>query len=720
MGQRILLFFAVSLLHAQVSLTTLGTPHKEDFNSLINTGNSAVLPPGWLLLETGTSPTVDQKYTASTGALNSGDAYSFGAPSSTERAYGMLQSGTNVATIGAAFTNNTGSTVTSLTITYTGEQWRLGATGRNDRLDFQYSPGATSLSSGTWLDVDALDFIAPNATGTIGELDGNLPANRATVTFTIAGLNIANGATFAIRWNDFNANGADDGLAIDDFSLTPNGTVSGTPNLTINDVTVIEGNGTEGNAATTNATFTVSLSSPAPAGGVTFRISTADGTATAGSDYVAQTLDNQTIPAGGTSYTFTVLVNGDTSIEPDETFLVNITNITAATAGDTQGLGTILNDDFAPVTLTAIHIIQGSGIESLLTGQIVTTSGVVTARTSNGYFLQTPDALVDNDENTSEGIFVFTSSTPTVAVGQFVQSTGLIVEFRPATDPKSRSITELTQSAVAILKSGEPLPAAVMLTAPTPEGGIDQLERFEGMRVAAPDLTVVAPTSGTINEPNATSTSNGVLFAVGLDVAQPRREAGIDLLNLPSNPETACAAGVNCALPVFDANPERIRIDTDGILGQTALDVNTGATLWNVIGVLHYGFRAYTILPTEKLTVSGTPVTVTAAPIPAADTVAIAAMNVERLFDTVDDPGVSDVVVTAAAFKGRLQKISKTIRDLLRSPDVVALEEVENLNVAQSLAMQVNNDSVAEGSPNPGYRGHRRRVSGEDIYGDGG
>ena len=101
MGQQILLFFAVSLLHAQVSLTTLGTPHKEDFNSLINTGNSAVLPPGWLLLETGTSPTVDQKYTASTGALNSGDAYSFGAPSSTERAYGMLQSGTNVATIGA-------------------------------------------------------------------------------------------------------------------------------------------------------------------------------------------------------------------------------------------------------------------------------------------------------------------------------------------------------------------------------------------------------------------------------------------------------------------------------------------------------------------------------------------------------------------------------------------------------------------------------------------
>ncbi|WP_206208816.1 Calx-beta domain-containing protein, partial [Vogesella mureinivorans] len=79
------------------------------------------------------------------------------------------------------------------------------------------------------------------------------------------------------------------------------------PNLVINDVTA-----NEGNAGITNFTFTVSLSAPAGPGGVTFDIGTANGSATAGVDYVASTLTSQTIPAGSSTYTFTVLVNGDT------------------------------------------------------------------------------------------------------------------------------------------------------------------------------------------------------------------------------------------------------------------------------------------------------------------------------------------------------------------------------------------------------------------------
>jgi len=54
---------------------------------------------------------------------------------------------------------------------------------------------------------------------------------------------------------------------------------------------------------------------------VTFDIATADGTATAGSDYTAKTLTAQTILAGNSTYTFDVLVNGDTDYEPDETFM---------------------------------------------------------------------------------------------------------------------------------------------------------------------------------------------------------------------------------------------------------------------------------------------------------------------------------------------------------------------------------------------------------------
>src|SRR5206468_3519580 len=93
-----------------------------------------------------------------------------------------------------------------------------------DRLDFQYSTTATTLTNGTWVDVDALDFTEPVTVGTVGLLDGNAAANRRAISGTITGLNIASGAIFWIRWTDFDATSNDDGLAVDDFSLTPTGT----------------------------------------------------------------------------------------------------------------------------------------------------------------------------------------------------------------------------------------------------------------------------------------------------------------------------------------------------------------------------------------------------------------------------------------------------------------------------------------------------------------
>src|SRR5690606_9637339 len=113
-----------------------------------------------------------------------------------------------------------------------------------------------------------------------------------------------------------------------------------TRSLGIDDVTQVEGD-----SGTGNFTFTVSLDLPA-ADDVSFDIATADGTATvAGNDYVPRSLTAVLIPGGQTSTTFTVQVNGDTAVEPDETFFVTVTNIVNALAGDTQGVGTILNDD---------------------------------------------------------------------------------------------------------------------------------------------------------------------------------------------------------------------------------------------------------------------------------------------------------------------------------------------------------------------------------------
>ena len=103
---------------------------------------------------------------------------------------------------------------------YNGEQWRIGALAREDRLDFQYSTDATSLITGTWTNLDILDFVAPTTTGAIGPLDGNAAANRTAKSGSISGLTLAAGSSIWIRWTDFNPAGSDDGLAVDDFTLT--------------------------------------------------------------------------------------------------------------------------------------------------------------------------------------------------------------------------------------------------------------------------------------------------------------------------------------------------------------------------------------------------------------------------------------------------------------------------------------------------------------------
>jgi hypothetical protein len=213
-----------------VVLTALGTPACENFDTLANSGGtSSTTPAGWTFSESDTN--ANTTYSVGTGSATGGDTYSFGATGSTDRAFGGLQSGSLVPTIGAAFTNNTGQTIASVLISYTGEQWRLGALSRTDRLDFQISTDASSLTTGTWMDVNALDFTAPVQTGSTGALNGNVAPNRTSISSTITGLSIPNGATFWIRWNDLNATGADDGLAIDDFCLTANGSAQA-PSIT--------------------------------------------------------------------------------------------------------------------------------------------------------------------------------------------------------------------------------------------------------------------------------------------------------------------------------------------------------------------------------------------------------------------------------------------------------------------------------------------------------
>jgi hypothetical protein len=118
-----------------------------------------------------------------------------------------------------------------------------------------------------------------------------------------------------------------------------------TPALAIGDVTRAEGN-----SGTSAATFALTLSA-ASGRTVTVNYTTANGTASSSSDYVART-GTVSFAAGTLSQVVSVTVNGDTTVEPNETFVVNLSAPVNATVSDAQGVATLTNDDSAPVTVT--------------------------------------------------------------------------------------------------------------------------------------------------------------------------------------------------------------------------------------------------------------------------------------------------------------------------------------------------------------------------------
>ena len=481
----------------------------------------------------------------------------------------------------------------------------------------------------------------------------------------------------------------------------------GTPFASISDTSAAEGD-----AGTTPFFFTVSLNQPAGAGGVSVGYATADGTATlADGDYQAAS-GTATIAEGATSVTISVAVAGDTANEPDETFSVELSNAVGADLADAQGIGTILNDDVSTVAISAL---QGSGQLSPYDGMAVATTGIVTGRKNNGFFLQSAPGEDDGNPATSEGVFVFTSTTPpeAAAVGNRVLVQGTVDEYIPAADPHQLPLTEIVGASVVALSAGNALPAPVALTLdlPAANGGLDQLEPLEGMRVVVPSATVAAPTGGNVNEPQATATSNGRFAVVVTGTPRPFREPGIPV----PNPDPLGSSATD--IPRWDFNPELIAVNST-TLGAPAAEVAAGClvTGGSLVGPLDYTFRRYTIYPEGALAVdcsaAGLP---RPAPLPAPDDASFATWNLERFFDTSNDPATGEPLLTAAAFERRLAKASLAIRDYLHAPDVLGVTEVENLSTLQALAARINSDAVAAGDPDPAYGAHL--LEGNDVGG---
>jgi len=215
----------VGMVSAQAAFIPLGnTNYFQNFNTLVSSGKSSSLPSGWAI----SYPTDKQtEVFADDGSGTAGRIYSYGVNGSSDRALGTLRdstlNGSMSPMFGANFQNTSGGAINRLNISYTGEEWHLGAQGRGpDRLQFQYSLNAGSLtdSHATWINAPALDFYTPNLTG-VGAHNGTLAANQSQLASSISFLNIPVGGTFWVRWVDVAVpgGGPEDGLAVDNFSI---------------------------------------------------------------------------------------------------------------------------------------------------------------------------------------------------------------------------------------------------------------------------------------------------------------------------------------------------------------------------------------------------------------------------------------------------------------------------------------------------------------------
>ncbi|HUI08241.1 MAG TPA: PEP-CTERM sorting domain-containing protein [Verrucomicrobiae bacterium] len=210
----------------QISLTGGTFTYSENFDSM-GSGAEASPPSGWFAGATkrggnsdatnGTLFAVPSLSTDS-GGSTTGTNYNYGTVGDGDRAIGSLTSanavGSNRVTE-VRFINNTGFSITNLSIHYDGEQWRDGGTNAANQLSLHFSlDGSTFASMGA-----AFTFTAP-VNGSVGAKDGNLAANRVANIGGDFATSIDNGALFYLRWVDIDDAGSDDGLAIDNFDMT--------------------------------------------------------------------------------------------------------------------------------------------------------------------------------------------------------------------------------------------------------------------------------------------------------------------------------------------------------------------------------------------------------------------------------------------------------------------------------------------------------------------
>ncbi len=202
----------------------------------------------------------------------------------------------------------------------------------------------------------------------------------------------------------------------------------------------------EGDSGTTLFTFTVTLDRAVDSS-VVVNVDTADGTATvADSDYTANTGSTLTFAGtAGETMTFDVVVNGDASIEFNETFLVNLSNLVAGgrsvTLGSTEATGTILDDDGIPVSLAA-SAAAGTEVGTTQITLTVTAASPVTVD-------ETVDVVISGTGITS-GDYSLSTTTVTILAGQTTGTTTFTVTDDEVVEALETAIVTLANPSIGL------------------------------------------------------------------------------------------------------------------------------------------------------------------------------------------------------------------------------------------------------------------------------
>lgn len=434
-------------------------------------------------------------------------------------------------------------------------------------------------------------------------------------------------------------------------------------------------------AANVTMPFVVKLAQPAPKGGASVHVNTVDGTATvANGDYDA--LDTTlTIAEGQTQNSFNVVVHGRTSASDDKAFDVKLSQ----PSGDIplardSAMGAILYD--IPVA-AEIWQIQGREQISPLVGKSVITSGnIVTAVGPAGFTMQTPDARADADPLTSNGIYVYTGSQPSVAVRDVVDVAASVDNYY--------QLPELKNPTVTVTAHGARLPAPVVFGERTPSSDPDKLscgatnfQCFVGMRVVIEN--------GMINTGN--KRFSGEPYAEVSITANGKRS-----LRLPGvRYSVPVPDGVQ--LPNWSGNPEVFKMNT-GDFGAVPADTPLVAgSTFRAEGVISYDFGAYTFIPTA-ITLKHAAEMPRAVSPTAPYALRIGAFNTERFcdsnFNTTYTCSGDSKEPTDAEVALKTQRLSAYIGSVLQLPDVLSVEEVKSLPLLQGLATQLRDDYRAK------------------------